>query len=699
MRPKINRILIPTVFACLFIFVSYISSAGQTIATVAYLPIAASGIRSWIGPNGGFIVAIAIDPSNPKLVYAGTYGSGVFKSQDTGQTWQPASQGLDNLSICSLVVDPTNPSILYAGTYKNQLYKSIDGGNTWGWSGAGMQAQAIVYAIAVDRDLPTRLFASTRGISNNGNPPWKGVIYRSVDAGLTWAPVLTNVGGADDQDWVYSITIDPNDHNHIYAASHEHGPFYSSDAGSKWNAILNGITDLSGRAIVIDPRKMSGANLYYGVWHSNSVFKSATGGEDWFLTNHNLTAHWIYTMAIDQLLPEQVYLGTFTSGIWKSLDGGDNWQSGGLQADHIYSIAIHPKSSPTLFVGTAGNGLQKSLDSGTSWQPANTGIENALVTSVIGSEPKRLFASIYGAGVSQSTDSGLTWSSMNKGLVDKYVHALVQNPDNPSLIYALTDTAGLFQNNVTNGTGWVSLGLGLPLTEIDQPAYPPDHPFASLDMQDYIASPDNVSSGNQPNTVNLLVMTFAPSNPHIIYMGTAGSGIYKSTNSGLNWIPAGLAGETIQSLAVDQVDANLVFAATTSPGSLKVSVNGGSSWSDASLPVTIYSLATAPYPDGFLYVGTSTGFYRFKSGSWRKLGLENQVITALAINPNNQSRIYAGTAGNGAFYTNDSGLTWRLADENLSGLTIQSINLDSSSPNIIYFSTKTHGIYMVKLGF
>jgi hypothetical protein len=117
------------------------------------------------------------------------------------------------------------------------------------------------------------------------------------------------------------------------------------------------------------------------------------------------------------------------------------------------------------------------------------------------------------------------------------------------------------------------------------------------------------------------------------------------------------------------------------------------------LPVTIYSLATAPYPYGFLYAGTSAGFYRYKSGNWRQMGLADQVVTAITINPNNQYRVYAGTASNGAYYTNDGGLSWQLADENLNGFTIQAINLDPSSPNIVYFSTKTHGIYVTKIGF
>jgi photosystem II stability/assembly factor-like uncharacterized protein len=173
--------------------------------------------------------------------------------------------------------------------------------------------------------------------------------------------------------------------------------------------------------------------------------------------------------------------------------------------------------------------------------------------------------------------------------------------------------------------------------------------------------------------------------------------VYKSTDGGLSWIPAGLAGETVQSLAVDSADANLVYAAIATPGNLKISLNGGSSWTDVSLAVTFYSLATSPTTPGILYAGTSNGLYLFQSGSWTQVGLDGQLITAITIDPVQPDRIYAGTANSGAYFTRNAGLLWQEVDRNLSGLTIQSINLDPTSPNCVYFSTKTHGIFLATI--
>ena len=394
MPHKIKRILIPTIIACLLLVISYLSSTGQSITNLAYLPLVSYDQSEWIGPNGGYITSFVIDPINPQVVYAGSWGSGVYKSQDGGQNWQPSNHGLGNLYINSLALDPASPAILYVGTYKDQIYKSIDSGNSWAWSGTGMQDQAIVYAIAIDPITPSTMYAATRGLSNNGNPPWNGVVYRSVNAGQAWTPVLQNVGGPEIQDWVYSLAISPFNNNNVYAATHEHGPYHSSTYGDTWHPIHDGINDDSGRAIVISPEFRDGMTIYYGVWHFDSLYKSIDGGNDWFLANHAIAYTKVYNLAIDPLNTDRVYLATFSHGVMKTLDGGLSWQPAGLQDDLLYNISIDPITSSTLYAGTAGDGLQKSLDGGITWQPSNKGIENAMATAVLVS-PVRFATPVY----------------------------------------------------------------------------------------------------------------------------------------------------------------------------------------------------------------------------------------------------------------------------------------------------------------
>jgi photosystem II stability/assembly factor-like uncharacterized protein len=700
MSPKINRILIPFIILIFLSLGKAPVTTGQAPANNIFIPIISDHPTGWIGPFGGTIIVLAVDPTNPQVMYAGTSGAGVFKSADGGSSWHSINRGLTNLTVYSLAIDPKQPTTLYAGTYHNQVYKSQDGGKLWTWSGSGIQDQAVVYSIAIDPMTPTTLYASTRGISTNGTAPWNGVVYESIDAGLTWIPSLTNVGGIGLQDWVYSLAINPNAPNQVFAATHENGPFRSDDYGSTWHSIHNGINDPSGRAIVIHSQAENSSILYLGVWHFDSVYKSINSGDLWTGANNGIPSVKVYNLAIDPYFADSVYLATFSHGLFKTTDGGVNWQSAGLQNELLYTVIINPSQANILFAGTSGNGLYRSKDFGSSWQRSDTGISNTIVTAVVDSptNPDRIYASLYGAGVYQTGNRGQTWDELNTGLGDKFVHDLVEDPAHPGLVYALTDTGGLFQNDLSSGNGWNRVGEGLPSTQSLMPAFPVDSPFATLEMQEAFASPQVTLSASQATTTNLLKMVYAPSDPQIAYMATRAWGVYRSTNGGLSWQAAGLGERTVTSVSVDVNNPNLVYAATDSSGSIQISIDGGGSWNNIYLPVNFYSLAVSPTKSGIVYAGTSSGIYCYQSGNWSSLGLSDQSVTAIALDPSRPGVIYAGTTM-GAYYSTDDGLSWNIVNEELVGHTIQAISFNRSSPGVVYFSTKTHGVFLVSIRF
>jgi photosystem II stability/assembly factor-like uncharacterized protein len=700
MSPKINRILIPFFIIILLSIGKQTNTSGQAQANREYFPLISYNPTGWIGPFGGTITTIVDDPSNPRVVFAGTFGSGVFKSENGGSYWQSVNQGLTNLFVYSLAIDPTQTNTLYVGTFHNQIYKSQDGGNSWTWSGSGIQDQAVVYSIAIDPSKPSTLYTSTRGVSNDGNPPWNGVIYKSVDAGQTWTPSLTYVGGIKVMDWAYSVIVNPNAPNQVFAAMHENGPYRSDNYGATWHAIHTGISDPSGRALVISPQPEYSSILYHGVWHYDSVYKSINNGDLWTQADNDIPNVMVSSMAIDPHSPDSVYMATFSNGLLKTLDGGRTWQYAGLQNDQIYAVSVNPGLTNNLFAGTSGDGLYSSMDYSKSWQHSDTGISNAIVTAVVHSptDSNRIFASLYGAGVDQTINRGQSWDELNSGLGDKFVHDLVMDPAHPNLLYALTDTGGLYQNDLNTGTGWVGVAGGLPLTQTPMPAFPADHPFATLDMQEAFASPQVTLSANQATNVNLLKMVYAPSDPQIAYIATHGFGVYRSTNGGLSWLAAGLGEQTVLNLAVDVTDPNLVYAATDISGSLQISTDGGKSWHSSLLPVDFYSLAASPTESGVVYAGTSSGVYRFESGSWSALGLSDQSVTAIAIDALKSGVIIAGTTS-GAYYTTDDGISWNYVNQQLSGLTIQSISFDPNLHNVMYFCTKINGIFLAFIKF
>ena len=96
-----------------------------------------AGDNVWtsLGPDGGSISALVIDPQNTGTVYAAT-GNGVFKTTDGGTSWSQASAGLPGPFVVTLVIDPQNTSTLYAWT--NSVFKSTDGGTSWNPARSGL---------------------------------------------------------------------------------------------------------------------------------------------------------------------------------------------------------------------------------------------------------------------------------------------------------------------------------------------------------------------------------------------------------------------------------------------------------------------------------------------------------------------------------------------------------------------------------
>ena len=97
------------------------------------------GVWTSHGPEGGYVEALAIDPSTPARLYAGTWGGGVFKSTDSGSSWSPANGDLTSPFIQGLAIDPSTPTTVYAGTRTGGVvFKSTDGGSSWSPANSGL---------------------------------------------------------------------------------------------------------------------------------------------------------------------------------------------------------------------------------------------------------------------------------------------------------------------------------------------------------------------------------------------------------------------------------------------------------------------------------------------------------------------------------------------------------------------------------
>jgi uncharacterized repeat protein (TIGR02543 family) len=192
-----------------------------------------------------------------------------------------------------------------------------------------------------------------------------------------------------------------------------------------------------------------------------------------------------------------------------------------------------------------------------------------------------------------------------------------------------------------------------------------------------------------------------PANPAIIYVGTNGGGIFRSTDAGLNWSTdnSGVTNYYIQALAVVPSDPDIVYAGTNA--GLFQRIKGGTGWHLLPmklLPTNFLSLAVDPTTPTIIYAGTAGGGI-IKStnggGSWGTFntGLGNLNITTLAIDPKTPATVYAGTAG-GVFMSTNSGGTWSAVNTGLTTAYVKTLAIDPvTTPTVIYAGTSGGGVF------
>lgn len=310
------------------------------------------GGQNWIASNSGLsgqgIAVLTINRAKPSSVFAGSYGGGLFSSQDGGHSWSSVSPPSWNVE--SLALDPLNPNSFYSGT-QHGLYKTTDGGRSWS-NLSSLPGDGNVYSVAIDPSNNTVVYA--------GNSTG---IFKSADAGQSWISIGPVVVGG--------IVIDPTNSFIVYGALHG-GVYKTTNGGQNWTILSSGLPDLAVRCLAVDPHTPS--VIYAGL--VSGLAKSSDGGQTWAGVALPY-ADGIVSVAIDPSNTQNVYAAG--GAVFKSADGGRTWAAidSGLPISNAgaTTIIVDPANTTTIYVGTGvvggGMGVFKSVDGGATWQPTS----------------------------------------------------------------------------------------------------------------------------------------------------------------------------------------------------------------------------------------------------------------------------------------------------------------------------------------
>jgi murein DD-endopeptidase MepM/ murein hydrolase activator NlpD/photosystem II stability/assembly factor-like uncharacterized protein len=378
-----------------------------------------------IGPEGGFISALAIDPASPTTLYAGTRGGGVFKSTDGGTSWSAINSGLADTDVLALAIDPVTPTTLYAGTNVGGVFKSTNAGASWAAMNLSLACTS-VSAIAIDRAASSTVYVGGAGGA-----------CRSTDGGGSWSAV--NLGLTNTV--VLALAIDHTTPTTLYAGTNGGGVFKSTNGGNSWAVSNTGLPNNTGvAALVIDP--ITPTTIYAGT--NSGAFKSTNGGATWSFTGLTPVVN---VLGIDPVTSTTLYAGTNGGGAFKSTDGGGSWNAinSGLINAVVFALALDPVTPTTVYVGTLG-GAFRSANGGGSWSAINSGFTNSDVAALAFDPvtPTTIYAGTNVGGVFKSSDAGASWTAINSGLTSTVVRVLAFDPATPTNLYAGTNGGGVF---------------------------------------------------------------------------------------------------------------------------------------------------------------------------------------------------------------------------------------------------------------
>jgi photosystem II stability/assembly factor-like uncharacterized protein len=642
-----------------------------------------------VGPNrGGRSVAVSGVRTRPAEYYFGATGGGLWKTTDSGTTWNCVTDGfLNSSSVGAIAVSDSNPDVLYIGMGERDIrgnisegdgvYKSTDAGKTW--THIGLRATKTVSRIVVDPKNPDILYVAALG-PVYGKSPERG-IFKSTDGGKTWSKILFE----SDRAGAVELVIDPSDSKTLYASTWEAwrtsyflnsgGPgsklWKSTDAGAHWTDIsrMPGMpTGILGKIGV----SVSGANAkrVYAIVEAKDggIFKSDDAGATWTKTNDDNNYRqraWYYThIYADPKNADKVYCLNVGAGV--SSDGGKTFT--GVRTPHSdnHDLWINP-DDPTKMVEANDGGAAVSVNSGQAWTRQN--FPTAQLYHVIADN--HIPYKIYGAqqdnsSVMLSPNETDTPEKRNfQGTAGGESGYIAVKADNPDIVIG-----GNYSGDIT----LIDYRTNLSKSIDPWPENPMGHGAKDLTHRIQWTFP----------------IVFSPHDPNVLY--TASQYLLKTENWGQSW---------------QQISPDL----TRNDRSKQESSGGPITQDNTSIEYydTIFTVAESPMKKGMIWAGSDDGLIHVTQDGgkhWQNVTPKG-MPTWGRVSMIEASHFYAGTAYVAVnnyqndedlapyiYRTHDSGKTWtKIVAGIKADAFVRVCREDLHRAGLLYAGTET-GVYV-----
>jgi photosystem II stability/assembly factor-like uncharacterized protein/PKD repeat protein len=627
--------------------------------------------------DSGLIDAIAIHPSDPRTIYVGPAGGGVWRSKDAGATWTPLTDDIGPTPIGAIAIAPSDPRRVYAGGGSARqslgqyspgpgLLVSADGGDTWKLSASSPGGE--FWFIRVDPANPGGLLVGT----DQG-------LLRSTNGGDSWTKPLAAAGDA----WANGLAVSPANASVLLATT-----------------FRPGVESFQGGTCVVPASS---------TFRPSRLWKSVDGGATW-VENVNLPGGppvkrsrvelafapsnpaIVYALIAKEAVDANGCSSDSTFGdlydIAKSTDGGDTWNAlnvaaslAGLPNDQMYyaaAISVDPRDAGTVWVGGLDN--FKSTDGGNTWRRVSGWVNSAPVAPFVHADQHfHLWAPdgsiLYlgcDGGIFSTSDGGASYQTLNRGLVTFQFYSVCHSLAAPGVVMGGAQDNGTSLRKA-DGT-WAQVIGGDGFGCLLHPTNPQvilgsvydEIVYRSIDGgNSFGAFPIKPGAGDSTSFYTKLVQD--PAAPEHV-LTTTQLHIWESFNGGATWRAKGaspIPGITlVRDFTVSPVDSNAVA----------VAANGGKTLLSADGGATFTTAGTVP-------VNTLSSI-RFDRTNPRNLWVTSGLATA------GIERVFAST---------DGGATWTAISHTgkpngLPDLPVAQVEQDPTDPNVLWAASYV-GVY------
>ena len=678
-----------------------------------------------IGPAsmGGRVDDLAVLESNPAVFYVGTASGGLWKTTNSGTTWEVHFDDLDDaVSIGDIAIAPDDANTVWVGTGENNnrqsgswgngVYKSIDGGQTW--KHMGLRESRHIARIIVDPVDHDVIYVAALG-SLYGPGKERGV-YKSTDGGLTWNNVLF----VDQDTGATELVQDPSNNKVLYAATYQRrratwgfnggGPgsamWKSSDAGRTWTKLTNGVPPGHLGRIGMDVYRAN-PNIVYArieaTGGQTGTYRSDDAGLSWRrMSNVNPRPMYFSQIRIDPTNDLRVYVLGVQLHI--SDDGGKTFiENGTMHSDH-HAMWINPKNPNHIIDGNDG-GVGISWDKGKTWE----GIYNMDLAQYyhVGYDMETPY-NLCGGMQDNYTWCGPSAVRSRNGIVNDDWYQIqggdgfeaVIDPNDPDTIYAESQDGNVVRvNRRTNerstirplpnrgesGYRWnwntpihisphtsstIYVGGNRVFKSTDRgQSWTPISPdltqntdretlslMGTVAKEFTIAKHDGVQSYG-----NLVQLIESPKQAGVLYAGADDGSVNMTKDGGKTWtninarFPNMPKNAYVSGLIASAHDANTVYVAFDNHMNddynnyVYASVDGGQNFRSISESIpkgqVVMTVAEDPKNPAVLYAGTEFGLYvsTDRGGSWNRLrsGLPSVPVHEIVFHPRENDMIVA----------------------------------------------------------